>query len=198
MSNRHRRKEPDIPETQRSLTDFEHVLLGYIARRPESGYGLKRRFASTPLGVYRPSPGALYPALRRLVSRGLLAVEDLAQGDRARGRGRAQRLYKVTEEGHSVFLAWLRQPVDPDTVAHDIGLHVMRFAMMEGELPPEEARAFLADFADALGRFVDGLEGYVASGAAPATPHTTLALQHGIAIHRASLVWAREALREIG
>ncbi|MGH2930415.1 MAG: PadR family transcriptional regulator, partial [Solirubrobacteraceae bacterium] len=52
------------------------MLLGFIARNPESGYGLKRRFGNSPLGVYRPSPGALYPALRRLVSRGLLEVED--------------------------------------------------------------------------------------------------------------------------
>jgi hypothetical protein len=147
--------------------------------------------------VYRPSPGALYPALRRLVSRGLLAVEDLAQEDQAHDRGRAQRLYRVTQEGHAVFLAWLRQPVDPDTVANDIGLHVMRFAMMEGELPPHEARAFLVDFADALGRVIDGIERYIASGEAPATPHVRLALEHGIATHRASLGWARKALREI-
>lgn len=169
-------------------------MLGYLARRPESGYGLKRRFASSPLGVYRPSPGALYPALRRLVGRGLLAVEEQ---DKKPGAGRAQRIYRATDKGREFYLDWLRQPVDPDTVGRDLGLHLMRFAMMEDELPPEAARAFLAGLADALGRFVDGMERYLASGAAPATRHATLAIEHGIAVHRASMDWAREALRKI-
>jgi hypothetical protein len=48
------------------LTSFEHVLLGMICLSPSSGYDLKRIFATTPMGFYQPSSGALYPALRRL------------------------------------------------------------------------------------------------------------------------------------
>lgn len=169
------------------------MLLGFIARNPESGYGLKRRFADSPLGVYRPSPGALYPALRRLVSRGLLTVEDQAPAS-----GRARRLYRVTAGGRAAYLDWLRQPVDPGTVANDLGLHLMRFAMMEGEAEPGQVAAFLRDLAGALDAFVSGMERYLASGDAPRTPHVTLALEHGIAVHRASLEWARSALKTFG
>lgn len=121
----------------------------------------------------------------------------MEEQDKKPGAGRAQRIYRATDKGREFYLDWLRQPVDPDTVGSDLGLHLMRFVMMEGELPPEAARAFLADLADALGRFVDGMERYLASGAAPPTRHVTLALEHGIAVHRASLDWAREALRKI-
>jgi DNA-binding PadR family transcriptional regulator len=168
------------------------VLLGFIARQPESGYGLKRRFGDSPLGVYRPSPGALYPALRRLVSRGLLAVADQTPE-----KGRAHRLYRVTDEGRAVHLEWLRQPVDPDTVGNDLGLHMMRFAMMEQVIEPEHVTAFLEDLAGALDGFVSGMERYLASGAAPGTPHVTLAVEHGIAVHRASLEWARSAIKTL-
>ncbi len=56
----------------RPLTGFEQVLLGVIADEPRSGYGLRKLFGSSPASVYQPSPGALYPALRRLEGRGLL------------------------------------------------------------------------------------------------------------------------------
>src|SRR5580698_4720029 len=51
----------EVPAPQ--LTDFEQVLLGLICMAPSSGYDLKRAFSTTPLGVYQPSSGALYPAL---------------------------------------------------------------------------------------------------------------------------------------
>lgn len=193
MSNRLIERLSDIvPRNQRSLTDFEQILLAYIARGPQSGYGLKKRFSATPASVYQPSPGALYPALRRLVARDLLSVEDTI----SRGR-RGLRLYRVTEAGHAAHLDWLRQPVDPVTVSADLGLHLMRFAMMESRLDRAEVLAFLTSLAAALGSFVADLEKYVASGADADRQHAQLALEHGIAVHRASLEWTRSACDRI-
>jgi PadR family transcriptional regulator, regulatory protein AphA len=165
------------------------VLLAFIVGGPESGYSLKKRFSTSPAGVYQPSPGAMYPALRRLVARGLLSVEETV----SRGR-RELRLYHVTEAGRAVHLDWLRQPVDPATVVSDLGMHLMRFAMMEGQLETEEVLAFLKGLADALDGFVSGVERYLASGAQASRRHAQLALQHGIAMHRASLEWASSAM----
>ena len=64
----------------RQLTSFEHILLGMICRRRSSGYDLKRIFAATPMGVYQPSSGALYPALRRLERKGLVRAQARAGG----------------------------------------------------------------------------------------------------------------------
>ena len=55
-----------MPTPRSRLTSFEHVLLGMIFIHPSTGYDLKRRFATTSMGVYQPSSGALYPALRAL------------------------------------------------------------------------------------------------------------------------------------
>jgi PadR family transcriptional regulator AphA len=173
----------------RPLTDFEQVLLAAIAREPRSGYGLKKLFSASPASVYQPSPGALYPALRRLAGRGLLRAEtNVSSG------GRTARLYFVTEVGRAAHLAWLRQPVDPATIAADLGLHLMRFAQMEGNLAPEAVLAFLRDLADALDSFVSGMEQYLSSGAQSSRRHAELALEHGIVMHRASLEWARAAI----
>jgi DNA-binding PadR family transcriptional regulator len=172
----------------RPLTDFEQILLGVVASEPRSGYGLKKVFSSSPSSVYQPSPGALYPALRRLEARGLLRAEKISNGRRA------QRVYHVTDAGHAVHVEWLRQPVVPATVGADLGLHLMRFALMENHLPRAAVRAFLKDLENALDAFVTAMERYVASGAQSGHPHAELAIQHGIAVHRASLEWTRSAL----
>jgi fermentation-respiration switch protein FrsA (DUF1100 family) len=83
--------------------------------------------------------------------------------------------------------------VVPATVGADLGLHLMRFALMEEHLGRDAVVAFLADLASALASFVTGMERYLASGAQASQRHAELALEHGIAVHRASLEWARSA-----
>jgi Transcriptional regulator PadR-like family len=131
----------------------------------------------------------MYPALRRLVTRGLVTVEETV----SRGR-RGLRLYHVTETGRAVHLDWLRQPVEPATVVSDLGMHLMRFAMMENQLERQDVLAFLESLAAALEGFVSGLERYVASGVQSGRRHALLALEHGIVMHRASLEWTRAAM----
>lgn len=81
--------------TGRQLTSFEHILLGLVCMSPSSGYDLKRIFAATPMGVYQPSSGALYPALRRLERSGLVRAQTPPgpAGESARRR----RVYEPTQ-----------------------------------------------------------------------------------------------------
>jgi PadR family transcriptional regulator, regulatory protein AphA len=174
--------------TSRALTSFEQVLLGLIAGRPQSGYELRKALTDTPAGVYRPSPGALVPALHRLEQRGLLQVETVTSMGR-----RTRRVYHLTRTGRAEHLAWVRQPVDGTTVAKDLGLHLMRFVMMEHLLPPTETLAFLQALADALEAFITAVERYRLSAPLPGR-HPRLALQHGIEVHRASLRWTQETV----
>jgi PadR family transcriptional regulator, regulatory protein PadR len=177
---------------ERRLTSFEHILLGLICAAPSSGYDLKRIFAVTPMGVYQPSSGTLYPALRRLELIGMTQTPSGQNGSSARHR----RVYEPTQAGRAAHAAWLRAPVEPATVARDLGLHLMRFVMMEHLFPAEEAVAFLRSFADALAEFTGGLEQYTAT-ADLGTRYARLALGHGLAVHRASLQWAEHTIREL-
>jgi PadR family transcriptional regulator, regulatory protein AphA len=170
----------------RQLTSFEHILLGLVCGAPSAGYDLKRRFATTPIGVYQPSSGALYPALRRLEQQGLVRVHA---GRSARHR----RVYEPTDAGLAVHMTWLRTPVERATVSRDLGLHLIRFAMMEHVLPREEVLAFLRSLADALAAFTADLEKYMSAADLPGR-HPRLALDHGLDVHRASLRWAERAI----
>ena len=172
------------------LTSFEHVLLGLICPSPSSGYDLKRIFAATPMGFYQPSSGTLYPALRRLEAKGLVQGQALdGPGQPARHR----RVYEATPAGRTAHLAWLRTPVEPATASRDLGLHLMRFVMMEHMVPREEVLGFLDDLRDALAALTAGLERYMATARHDAL-HPRLALDHGLAVHRTSLNWTEDTI----
>jgi DNA-binding PadR family transcriptional regulator len=178
--------------TDRSLTGFEQVLLGLIVDEPSSGYALKTFLTATPASVYQPSSGALYPALKRLEGHGLLRSGlTVAAGRRKR------RVYHATVAGLAAHVAWVRQPVRPQSIAQDLGLHLMRFVFIAGLLPKSEVLVFLDSLADALAALVAELERFsvavtagTATGAGDAV-YSALALDHGIAVHQASLAWAR-------
>ena len=175
------------------LTGFEQALLGMISLQPSTGYDLKRRFATTSLGVYQPSSGALYPALERLEGRGLLASEALPQA----AHGRPRRRYRLTDDGRQAHLDWLRQPVVPETVAQDLGLHLLRFVMMAQVLPDEAVIGFLTSLRAALAGLVGALERQAGAIDAVANPYPALAVEHGLAVHRASLAWAEQAIARL-
>jgi DNA-binding PadR family transcriptional regulator len=175
----------------RQPTEFEQILLGMIFAAPSAGYDLKHAFATTPLGVYQPSSGALYPALRRLERRGLLCAEPHERAGRERSRRRF--VYHITEQGRAAHVAWVRRPVNPATIIGDMPLQVMRFVMMERVASRAEVLAFLADLRDALAASLDGLEGYLAATSFPER-HTPLALDHGIAGYAASLAWTKRTI----
>lgn len=184
--------------TDRSLTDFEQVLLGLIVDEPSSGYALKTFLTTTPASVYQPSSGALYPALKRLEQNGLLRSGlTVAAGRRKR------RVYHATMAGIAAHVAWVRRPVQPETVAQDLGLHLMRFVFIAELLPRSEVLVFLDSLADALDALVRDLQRFsaaVSAGTATGTGdavYSVLALEHGIAVHRASLAWARRTRRSL-
>jgi DNA-binding PadR family transcriptional regulator len=176
----------------RQLTPFEHILLGLICLAPSSGYDLKRIFAATPMGLYQPSSGALYPALRRLELRGLVQAQVPARQEARSARQR--RVYELTQSGQAAHMSWLRTPVAPATVSYDLGLHLMRFVMMEHLLPPDEVLTFLQNLRDALAALTAQLEQYAAGPADLDNRHPRLALDHGLAVHRASLQWAEHTI----
>lgn len=176
------------------LTDFEQVLLGMLCRADATGYDLKRAFSTTPLAVYQPSSGAMYPALRRLEHRGL--IDQAARDPKRDKSARTRHVLHATRAGRAEHRRWLRGPVDSGTVSAQLGLHLMRFVMMEHQLSTQEIVAFLRELERALAGFLTDLEDYRAS-ARFTDRHPPLALDHGVAVHRASHKWAQHAIADL-
>ncbi|WP_150245868.1 PadR family transcriptional regulator [Nocardiopsis quinghaiensis] len=70
--------------------DVRTGILLLLAEEPRSGYEIIREGRDRSGGMWRPSPGSIYPMLQQLEDEGLVAQQT--------GEGR-RRPYKLTEEG---------------------------------------------------------------------------------------------------
>lgn len=84
---------------------LEYIILGFLMGCAASGYDLKQYMAESTSYFFDASYGSIYPALKRLEEKKLILSEEKVTG------GKFKKLYSITEEGRSVFLSWLKQPV---------------------------------------------------------------------------------------
>lgn len=173
------------------MTTLAYALLGLIQRAPLSGYALMRTFQTTPMGQYSGSPGAIYPALRKLESAKLIRGEV-----EKRESLRPRRVYRLTPRGRTVLRRWLEPEVTPDDVERREPELMLRFALMEGVVSDEDVRRFLTSLASAIDQYIEGIEPLL--GATGMSAHATLAIEGGLDGLRGRAAWARRTLRVIG
>ncbi len=177
---------------KKNLTTLEYALLGLVWMSPMTGYDVHKVFASTPLAHFSSSPGAIYPALRRLARLGLLE----ARLDRIK-EARPRRVFSLTAAGERALELWLRQPVTREELVRGNGAPVLRFSLAGGRLSTEEILRYLETYQDALVAYLRDLKGYVQLTSSPENLHGRLALDQGIRGFESELEWAKAAAAEI-
>ena len=177
-----------MPKSRGDATTFEFALLGLIDQRPQTGYDLRRVFATTPFALYSDSPGAVYPALRRLEARGWIAPLAAAPTN-ARGR----RPLRLTAVGSRCFRGWLGKPPTRDEVVHDMGALYLRFAFMSQAVPPTVPRRFLASLRELLVAHLEGLERFYAGAKSAMPPTGRLVFEHGVDEIRRTAAWCERS-----
>jgi DNA-binding PadR family transcriptional regulator len=71
--------------------DVRAAALALLAEAPRNGYQIIQEIAERSQGLWRPSPGSVYPALQQLEDEGLVRAEEDA----------GRRTYRLTEEGRA-------------------------------------------------------------------------------------------------
>jgi DNA-binding PadR family transcriptional regulator len=170
---------------------LEFVLLGLLDQAPRSGYDLRRVLADTPLKRFSDSPGAIYPALRRLERRGWIAA---LPGPAAPARGR--RALRLGARGRRAFVGWLRTPPTHDEVVWRLDDLKPRFAFMSQALSQREIACFLEALAREVDTYVGELEQY-RQRAGTMSFTARLAFSAGIEEYRTAARWARRALARL-
>jgi len=132
--------------------DIRAALLLLVAEEPRNGYQLIQEIERRTSGVWKPSPGSVYPALQQLEDEGLIRASE------SDGR----RSYALTDEGRAYVEANQAELGDPFAAATDdvdqgvfelrglamqVGAAVMQVAAA-GHV--DEARKILADTRRAL------------------------------------------------
>ncbi|WP_462185713.1 PadR family transcriptional regulator [Frankia sp. CcWB2] len=140
--------------------DVREALLALLAEEPMHGYQMIRELAERSGGIWRPSPGSVYPVLS------LLADEGLVRAEEAEGK----RVFHLTDAGraHVEARAGGRKPwetaaaaVDDDltslrTLAFAVGAAIVQVAQAGDEAQIAAARSLLAETRRGLYRILAG------------------------------------------
>jgi DNA-binding PadR family transcriptional regulator len=179
-------------EEKSSLSTLSLAVLGLISQRPLTGYDLRKVFATTPMGHFSSSPGAIYPALKRLEEAGWI------RGRAGQGRtGRERVAYEATARGLKILAEHLSQPVTPEDVTWHMDDLMMRFAFMDGVLGRDQTICFLQEFATQIDAHVADLRRYF-DGARQILPACgKLAMEYGLENYEMNARWARRAVEEL-
>lgn len=99
--------------------DIRTAALLLLAEEPRNGYQIMQEVEERSEGVWRPSPGSVYPALQQLEDEGLIRSSE-SDGRKA---------YAITDAGSAVVTArrpdspapWDEMSGDVSPVAHELG-----------------------------------------------------------------------------
>jgi DNA-binding PadR family transcriptional regulator len=175
-------KQPKIPS-------LGYALLGLLQPRPASGYDLRKIFSATSMKTYSDSPGAIYPALRRLES------QDLIRGSIEGGAGlRRRRVFRLTAKGLSHLKSWITGPITRDDLMGGEKEILLRFAFAEQAVGTAAAVALLKSLEKAAGEYLSDLrqEFKVVHQDAPVSGR--LAFEYGVRAYEALWHWTQDAI----
>jgi DNA-binding PadR family transcriptional regulator len=175
--------------TGNKIPSLGYALLGLLQGKPSSGYDLRKIFSSTSMKTYSDSPGAIYPALRRLEKDGLI------RGTIEEGSGlRRRQIFRVTAKGVAELKKWITLPVTSDEIAGGYDNVLLRFAFSEHAVSASASLQILKSLESAIeAQLASMREEYRLSRAA--MPRSGwLAFECGIRGTESLLDWARYAI----
>jgi DNA-binding PadR family transcriptional regulator len=175
-----------------ALWRLDGAILGLLHQAPCSGYELRKVLSAAPWGSFSDSPGAVYPALRRLERRGWIEEQESESGG-----GRGRRVLRLTPRGLAAWKAWLARPVTRDDVVRGMDRLLLRFAFMEETLGRRRAAVFLAEVEREISAYLDELRRFYRAQSARMSLSGRLAFANGVAAYAAQARWARRARQEL-
>jgi DNA-binding PadR family transcriptional regulator len=106
--------------------DVRAASLSLLAEEPRNGYQIIQEIGERSGGLWRPSPGSVYPALQQLEDEGLVQVET--------GEGGRKR-YTLTGEGREYVEQHADQLQAPwDVVANSVGSEAIELRRLFGQV----------------------------------------------------------------
>jgi DNA-binding PadR family transcriptional regulator len=170
-----------------------YALLGLLHQRPSSGYALRKVFATTPMGTFSDSPGAIYPALGRLEREGLVRgrVESSAGL-------RQKQTFRLTAQGLAALKEWLERPLRRADVVRGMDDVMLRLAFMDEVMGPAASIRLLQSLARELAAYLPTLHAYLSEHRREMPLSGRLALESGIRAYEDQSRWVRDALKAYG
>jgi DNA-binding PadR family transcriptional regulator len=175
---------------------YELFVLGKLMHRPMHGYMLQAIINAAVGPFRRLSWGTLYPLLRKLEQKGLIAQQGGESSD-----GRGTKNYRTTPLGKKRFLELMHSLPDRDTEHRDLfRVKLSNF----GHIAIEEQRRILADYREYVAAVVSHSEAMAAELrkaiglAAAERPHVLNAIEHQRHLAACEVAWVEKLTKGLG
>jgi DNA-binding PadR family transcriptional regulator len=181
-----------IMNENNNISTLSLAVLGLIAQRPRSGYDLRKVFSTTPLGHFSSSPGAIYPALKRIEKCGWVrgSIDN-------KKTLRPRMVYRITKRGKDVLKEHLLQPVTRDDVIWRMDDLMLRFTFIEQVVGRKRTLQFLKEFMTEIESHHRSLQQYLEEVKGIIPTCGRLAMENGIEIYKMNAKWAKRAIKEL-
>lgn len=104
--------------------DVRAALLSLLGEDPKNGYQMIQDIEERSRGVWRPSPGSVYPALQQLEDEGLVASDESG----------GSRTYRLTDRGRTWVNGRVADPAPWDEVASSVPEDRHELRLLWGQL----------------------------------------------------------------
>lgn len=118
----------------------KYILLGLMAKRPQTGYSIKKSIEYEFRHFWQESFGQIYPTLKILVDQGFAETSETE----ATQNGRRTITYTITERGQAELQRWLSEVPDIEKLRYEILLKVSFGTTTEPEIIDQHLDAFIA------------------------------------------------------
>ncbi|MBT2526565.1 PadR family transcriptional regulator [Streptomyces sp. ISL-99] len=174
---------------------LEHAILVSLLEKPGSGYELARRFERSIGYFWNATHQQIYRVLKRMESDGWIDVREVPQQARP-----DKKEYSVAAPGRAALAQWLHEPIEPESVRHDLAVKIRGAAFDEdpAALISEVERHHQAH-TDRLAHYLAGERRDFTGPETGGVPDAGRELQHvvlrgGIAYERMMLAWLDDVL----
>lgn len=176
---------------------LEHAILVSLLEKPGSGYELARRFERSIGYFWTATHQQIYRVLKRMESDGMLAVREVAQQGRP-----DKKEYSVAGPGRAALSRWLHEPIEPESLRHDLAVKIRGAAFDDPAALVREAERHRQVHRDRLAHYLAGELRDFTGPEAPASPDAGRELQHvvlrgGIAYERMTIAWLDDVLATV-
>ncbi|MER6612068.1 PadR family transcriptional regulator [Streptomyces xantholiticus] len=177
---------------------LEHAILVSLLEKPGSGYELARRFERSIGHFWTATHQQIYRVLKRMEADGWIEVREVPQQGRP-----DKKEYSVSAPGLSALGGWLHEPIQPESVRHELAVKIRGAAFDDPHALVGEVERHQRMHRDRLEHYLAGeLRDFGRSDADAADdelPDAGRELQHavlrgGIAYERMMIAWLDDVL----
>ncbi|MFE5731091.1 PadR family transcriptional regulator [Streptomyces sp. NPDC056528] len=181
---------------------LDHAILVSLLEKPGSGYELARRFERSIGYFWTATHQQIYRVLKRMESDGWIDVRDVPQQGRP-----DKKEYSVAGPGRGALSAWLHEPIEPESVRHDLAVKIRGAAFDDPAALIGEVERHRKAHTDRLAHYLagetrdfgepdaEGTPGPAADGPLDAERELQhVVLRGGIAYERMMIAWLDDVL----